>query len=86
MASSSRKRVRFTFDMSFVSHEEKEAFQRRLKNVRKLLTPAGAPSLDNTSLFNALCDVAESGSHQTSDPHGANAGPMTTSFMRNSGK
>ena len=73
MASSSRKRVRFTFDMSFVSHEED--FQQRLKNVRKLLTPAGAPSLDNTSLFNALCDAVEAGSHQTSDPLGANAGP-----------
>lgn len=86
MASSSRKRVRFTFDMKFVSHEEKEAFQQRLNNVRKLLTPAGAPSLDNTSLFNALCDVVETGSHQTSDPLGANAGPTTMSFMRNSGK
>lgn len=86
MASSSRKRVRFTFDMKFVSHEEKEAFQQRLNNVRKLLTPAGAPSLDNTSLFNALCDVVETGSHQTSDPLSANAGPTTMSFMRNSGK
>ena len=85
---SSRKRVRFTFDMKFVSHEEKEAFLQRLKNVRQLLTPEGAPSLDNTSLFNALCDAAEAGSHPTSDPHDGNAGPASTmmSFMRNSGK
>ena len=84
MANFSRKRVRFTFDMNFVSLEEKEAFQQRLKNVRQLLTPAGAPSLDNTSLFNALCDAVEAGSCPT--PNSGNAGPVTKSFMSNSGK
>ena len=81
----SKRRVRFTFDMKFVSHEEKEAFQRRLEHIRQLMTPAGAQSIDNNSLFNALCDLAED-SHPTPDPaHGADAGPATKSFMRNCG-
>ena len=83
MASGSRKRVRYTFDVHFVNQEEKEAFLQRLKNVRQLLTPAGCPSLDNCSLFNALCDAVEGVSQPTSDP---NTGASTKSFMRNSGK
>ena len=76
MASGSRKRVRYTYDVHFVNQEEKEAFLQRLKNVRQLLTPAGCPSLDNCSLFNALCDAVEGVSQPTS----------TKSFMLNSGK
>ena len=81
-SSSSRKRVRYTFDVHFASHDEKEAFLRRLKDVRQLLTPAGCPSLDNCSLFNALCDAVEI-QPSTSDP---SAEPSTKSFLRNSGK
>ena len=79
---SSRKRVRYTFDVHFGNLEEKEAFLQRLQSVRQLLTPAGSPSLDNCSLFNALCDAVE-GTPQPSDP---SAEPSTKSFMRNSGK
>lgn len=88
MASSSRKRKRerYSFDLSFATLEEKEAFLKRLQNVRKLMTPAGASLLVNQDLVYALLDLAESGSHPTSDPHSANAGPATKSFMRNGGK
>ena len=90
MASSSRKRKRerYGFDLSFVTLEEKEAFLQRLQNVRRLMTPAGAPLLENQNLVYALLDLAESGSHPTPDLHGHsdNAGPATRSFMRNSGK
>ena len=75
-----------TLDLSFADQEEKDAFLQRLKNVRKLLTPAGAPLLENQNLVYALLDLAEAGSHPTPDPHSANAGPATRSFMRNSGK
>lgn len=87
MASSSRKRKRerYSFDLSFATLEEKEAFLKRLQNVRKLMTPAGASLLVNQDLVYALLDLAESGSHPTSDPHSANAGPATKSFMRNGG-
>ena len=90
MASFSKKRKtsgeRYSFDLSFADQEEKDAFLQRLKNVRKLLTPAGAPLLENQNLVYALLDLAEAGSHPTPDPHSANAGPATRSFMRNSGK
>ena len=90
MASSSRKRKRerYGFDLSFATLEEKEAFLQRLQNVRRLMTPAGAPLLENQNLVYALLDLAESGSHPTPDPHGHsdNAGPATRSFMCNSGK
>ena len=44
------------------------------------MTPAGTPLLVNQDLVYALLDLAEAGSHPTSDPHSANAGPAT--FMR----
>ena len=74
--------MRYTFDVHFASHDEKEAFLRRLKDVRQLLTLAGCPSLDNCSLFNALCNAVEI-LPSTSDP---NAEPSTKSFLCNSGK
>ena len=83
MASSSKKRKRYSFNLSFADQEEKDAFLRRLQNVRKLLTPVGAPLLENQNLVYALLDLAEAGSHPTPDPH---SGPATKSFMRNSGK
>ena len=89
MANSSKKRKvgkRYSFDLSFVDQEEKEAFLQRIKNVRKLLTPAGVSLLENQNLFYALLDLAEAGSHPTPDPLTADAGPATRSFMRNSGK
>ena len=72
--------------LSYPNQEEKEVFLQRLQNVSKLLTPAGAPLLENQNLVYALLDLAEAGSHLTPDPHSANAGPATKSFMRNSGK
>ena len=76
----------YYFDLSFADQEEKEAFLQRIKNVRKLLTPAGAPLLENKNLFYALLNFAKAGSHPTPDPLTADAGPATRSFMRNSGK
>ena len=61
-------------------NQEKEAFLQRLKNVHQLLTQAGCPSLDNCSLFNALCDAGEGVSQPTSDP---NTETSTKSFMCN---
>ena len=88
MSSSSRKCKceHYGFDLSFATLEEKEAFLQRLQNVRRLMTIAGAPLLENQNLVYALLDLAESGSHPTPDPHIDNAGPATRSFMRNSGK
>ncbi len=79
---SSRKRVRYTFDIHFLDQMEKEAFQQRLKNIRELLTPAGRPPLDNLSLINTLFDSVEghSISHPTPDCS------AVKSFMSNSGK
>ena len=76
----------YSFDLSFADREEKDAFLQRLKNIHKLLIPAGAPLLENQNLVYALLDLAEAGSHLTPDPHSANAGPATRSFMHNSGK
>ena len=50
----SRKRVRYTFDVHFLTTEEKDAFVQRLNNVRRLLTSAGSPLLDNFSLMSAF--------------------------------
>ena len=80
----SRKRIRYTFDVHFATHEEKEAFLTRLKNVRQLLTPEGCPSLDNCSVFNALCDTFEGVSPESTPD--TNTGASTKSFMQNSGK
>ena len=87
MVSCSRKhkRKRYSFDLSFTTLEEK-AFLQRLQNIRKLMTPVGAPLLVNQDLVYALPDLAETGSHPTPDPHSASAGPATTSFMCNNGK
>ena len=85
MASTSRKRIRYTFDIHFTSVEEKEAFQHRLSSVRKLLTPSGCPSLDNCSLMNAMFDSVEGGGPMTDVPS-RDSHPTVRSFMRNSGK
>ena len=49
MATSTRKRVRYTFDVHFLTTEEKDVFVQRLNNVRRLLKSAGSPLLDNFS-------------------------------------
>ena len=96
MASVLRKRahVRYSFDVHFMSQEEREIFKQRLKNVRQLLTRPGSLPLDNCSLFNVLCDIAEDQTEDKSPSLGAStADPEneeacfvggTKSFMRNS--
>ena len=83
MASLSRKRVRYTFDVHFGNTEEKEAFVGRLKAVRERLTPAGCPSLDNYRLICALLDAVE---ERPSPSSGFSSEPATKSFLRSNGK
>jgi hypothetical protein len=61
MASFSRKRklARTLLELRDSGGER----SKRLQNVRKLMTPAGAPMLENQNLVNALLDLAEAGSH-----------------------
>ena len=56
MATSSRKRIRYSFDIHFCSLEEKDSFLLKLKVARQKLTQEGSPLLDNYSLFSALLD------------------------------
>ncbi len=74
MATSSRKRIRYSFDIHFCSLEEKDRFLLKLKVARKKLTQEGSPLLDNYILFSTLLDkeVAD-----LMPPH---------SVMKNSGK
>ncbi len=74
---SSRKRVRYSFDVHFVRIEEREAFLEKCKTVRQRLTPAGSPLLDNYNiLLDGFIDEASS-TAVVSTPR---------SMMRNSGK
>ena len=79
MATSSRKRIRYSFDIHFCSLEEKDSFLLKLKVARKKLTQEGSPLLDNYSLFSTLLDK------EVADPthHLANGPPH--SVMKNSG-
>ena len=43
-----RKHVRFTLDVNFEGEVAKERFAEKLTVVRDLLTPRGAPKLDNS--------------------------------------
>ena len=70
MASVLRKRVRYSFAVHFTSQEEREIFQQRLKNVRQLLIPPSSLPLDNCSLFNVLCDIAEDQAEDKSPSQG----------------
>lgn len=79
-STASRKRVRYTLDVHFSSQEEKEAFVRRLKSVRELLTPAGCPPMDNHGLMSALFDAVEESSPQHDERVESNC------FLSNSGK
>ena len=42
-----------------MTESEKEALGRRLDRVRQLLTPPGTRTIDNETLLNAMCDIAE---------------------------
>ena len=42
-----------------MTESEKEALGRRSDRVRQLLTPPGACMIDNGTLLNAMCDIAE---------------------------
>ena len=86
-----------TILMFILRVKKREVFQHRLKNVRQLLTPPGSSlPLDNCSLFNVLCDIAEdwaedkrpSPGASTADPENEEARFVggTKSFMRNSGE
>lgn len=82
---SGRKRVRYTLDIHFSGNAEKEAFVRRLKSVRALLSGSeSVGSIDNFGLMSAMFDIVEG-----VVPPSSNAGSerqTTQSFMRNSGK
>ena len=85
MATSTRKRVRYTFDVHFLTTEEKDVFVQRLNNVRRLLTSEGSPLLDNFSLMSAFCDAVE-GDSSSSQTSASSVCPTVKSFMSNSGK
>ena len=79
MASSRKKRVRFTIDVNFSSEAEKDAFSARLSEVRARLTPRGAHALNNYELMLEL--AGEQNINQPeAPPH-----PSTGTFLRNSG-
>ncbi len=80
---SSRKRVRYSFDVHFVRIEEREAFLEKCKTVRQRLTPAGSPLLDNYSLFNILLDGFID---EATSPSSTAVVSTPRSMMRNSGK
>ena len=56
---SSRKRVRYNFDVAFGTQEEKDAFMDRLRRVCQLLTPPQCPTVDNNHSFCAMFDAVE---------------------------
>ena len=56
MATSRRKRVRFTMDVNFTSEA---AFCGILSAVRDQLTPSGSQTLNNYELLLALFDLAD---------------------------
>ena len=60
-------------------------FVQRLNNVRRLLTSAGSPLLDNFSLMSAFCDAVE-GDSSSSQTSASSVCPTVKSFMSNSGK
>ena len=86
MASGRKRPPRYSFDVHFVSEEEKEAFIARLKSVRQLLTPAESRPIDNCSLLNALFDVAEGHASQPTSQNETSVPSGPKSFMRDNGK
>lgn len=82
---SRRKRAHFTFQATFPSTEERDAFASRFEAVCKLLHPVGAPPLDNHGLLCAMLDAVER-TRQASFPGAGDEPVETRSFLRNSGK
>ena len=82
----SRKHVRYNFDVTFGTQEEKDAFLDRLKTVRQLLTPPDCPTVDNNRLFKAMFDAVKE-NHQQEPSIGSNVNERSTkSFLHNNGK
>ena len=80
-----RKRVCYTLDIHFGVEEEKEAFVRRLKVVRALISgEQGVLAVDNLGLMSAMFDVVEAAMPQASSA--GNKQESVQSFMRNNGK
>ena len=82
MATSKRKRVRFTLDVNFTTEAEKDAFGAQLSAVRDRLTPRGSPMLNNHDLLLALFDLA---SNKPSSSESQQY-PSSGSFLRNAGQ
>lgn len=82
VCSSARKRVRFSFAVSFDTVEERTAFKSRLEYIRSLLTPVGQPPLDNYGVMAAMFDHVE---QQQTFP-GSERASSFQSFNRSSGK
>ena len=61
MATSRKKRVRFTLDLNFTSDAEKDAFCGRLSAV----SASGSHTLNNRELLSALFDLVDKHSHST---------------------
>ena len=83
MATSRKKRVRFTLDLNFTSDAEKDAFCGRLSAARDQITPSGSHTLNNRELLSALFDLVDKHSHST-QPSVQCA--STGSFLKNAGK
>lgn len=80
----SAKRVRFTYDIKFGKQEEKEAFVKRLEDVRSLLSGRWGADLDNLGLMSAMFDLVEA---TFPARHSAgNERQTPRSFLRNNGK
>ena len=87
MASGRKRPPRYSFDIHFVSEEEKEVFLARLKSVRQLLTPAESCPIDNCSLLNVLFDAAEGRASQPTSQNESGSIPSgLKSFVRDNGK
>ena len=86
MAPTSRKRVRYTFDVYFTNEEQKESFKERLKIVRRLLTPPGCMSLDNFGLMESMFDIVEREVQEENMDSTSSEEQHLKSFMRDSGK
>ena len=77
--------MRYTFDVHFGGEAEKDAFVRRLSNVRSLLSGGeGLAAMDNFGLMSAIFDIVEGALPPATSA--GNERQTTQSFLRNSGK
>ena len=51
-------RIRHRLETESATEADKDALGRRLDRVRHLLNPSGARTIDNSTLLNAMCDIA----------------------------